>query len=167
MSNLKQVCNHPVSYLKKGNEDFTLSGKANMLFQLLDSIMKADEKVLIFTQYKTTGDLLSKWIKEHYQRTPLFLHGAKTRKQRDAMVEDFQHKLQDKIFILSLKAGGTGLNLTAANHVIHYDLWWNPAVENQATDRAFRIGQQKNVMVYRMITEGTLEEKLDEMIQGK
>ena len=167
MSSLKQVCNHPASYLKKGDEDPALSGKANMLFELLDAIVKVDEKVLIFTQYTSMGDLLSKWIEEKYQRKPLFLHGAKSRKERDAMVEDFQNNVQDKIFILSLKAGGTGLNLTAANHVIHYDLWWNPAVENQATDRAFRIGQKKNVMVYRMISEGTLEEKIDEMIQRK
>ena len=98
---------------------------------------------------------------------PLFLHGGVSRKKRDEMVEDFQGKKHIKTFILSIKAGGTGLNLTAANHVIHYDLWWNPAVEAQATDRAFRIGQQKNVLVHRLISKGTFEEKINQMLQDK
>jgi SNF2 family DNA or RNA helicase len=97
----------------------------------------------------------------------MFLHGGTTRKKRDEMVERFQNDAREKIFLLSIKAGGTGLNLTAANHVIHYDLWWNPAVETQATDRTYRIGQNKNVMVYRLITRGTFEEKINTMLKEK
>jgi SNF2 family DNA or RNA helicase len=167
MAALKQICNHPYQYLKKGDPSPTLSGKANALFNLLDNIKMKQEKVLIFTQYKQTGDLMVDWIEQAYGRTPLFLHGGNSRKQRDAMVENFQNNHQDTIFILSLKAGGTGLNLTAANHVIHYDLWWNPAVEAQATDRAYRIGQEKNVLVHRLLSEGTLEEKIDAMLKAK
>lgn len=167
MTALKQICNHPYQYLKKGDSSPNLSGKATALFNLLDNIKEKQEKVLIFTQYKQTGNLMVKWIEDAYGRTPLFLHGGNSRKQRDAMVEDFQNNHQDTIFILSLKAGGTGLNLTAANHVIHYDLWWNPAVEAQATDRAYRIGQEKNVLVHRLLSEGTLEEKIDAMLKAK
>lgn len=167
MTALKQICNHPYQYLKKGDSSPNLSGKANLLFSLLDNIKVKQEKVLIFTQYKQTGSLMVEWIEQAYGRTPLFLHGGNSRQQRDAMVEDFQNNHQDTIFILSLKAGGTGLNLTAANHVIHYDLWWNPAVEAQATDRAYRIGQQKNVLVHRLLSEGTLEEKIDVMLKAK
>jgi SNF2 family DNA or RNA helicase len=167
MMGLKQICNHPYQYLKKGSKNPMESGKANALFELLDNIQAQQEKTLIFTQYKETGKLLSGWIEARYGRAPLFLHGGNSRKQRDEMVESFQNNRQDSIFILSLKAGGTGLNLTAANHVVHYDLWWNPAVEAQATDRAYRIGQQKNVMVYRLLSEGTLEERIDEMLQAK
>ena len=111
--------------------------------------------------------MLVKMIQTELNQDAQFLHGGLTRKQRDAMVKSFQEDIHQKIFILSLKAGGTGLNLTAANHVIHYDLWWNPAVENQATDRAFRIGQKKNVMVHRLLCKGTLEEKIDEMLNKK
>ena len=167
MTALKQICNHPYQYLKKGDPSRTLSGKANTLFNLLDNIKVKQEKVLIFTQYKQTGNLMVEWIEQTYGRTPLFLHGGNSRKQRDVMVDDFQNNPQDTIFILSLKAGGTGLNLTAANHVIHYDLWWNPAVEAQATDRAYRIGQEKNVLVHRLLSEGTLEEKIDAMLKAK
>ena len=106
-------------------------------------------------------------IKDNFGITAPFLHGGLSRPKRDEMVENFQNKANTRIMILSLKAGGTGLNLTAANHVIHYDLWWNPAVEAQATDRAYRIGQQRNVNVHRFITEGTMEEKIDKLIQSK
>lgn len=167
MMGLKQICNHPYQYLKKGNKIPTASGKANLLFDLLDNIQAQQEKTLIFTQFKEMGKLLAEWVEARYGRAPLFLHGGNSRKQRDDMVEAFQNNRQDSIFILSLKAGGTGLNLTAANHVVHYDLWWNPAVEAQATDRAYRIGQQKNVMVYRLLCEGTLEERIDKMLQDK
>lgn len=125
-----------------------------------------EEKVLIFSQFKEMGELLSEFITQSTNEKPLFLHGGCSRKQRDEMVDKFQNG-HNQVFILSLKAGGTGLNLTAANHVIHYDLWWNPAVEAQATDRAFRIGQKKNVQVYRLINKGTIEEKIDNMIQEK
>jgi uncharacterized Zn finger protein/superfamily II DNA or RNA helicase len=164
---LKQICNHPYQFLKKGKRDPNLSGKMDMLFSLLDNIYESKEKTLIFTQYHEMGDLLSRFINENYGIKPLFLHGGSSRPQRDAMVEAFQNDPSVSTFILSLKAGGTGLNLTAAANVIHYDLWWNPAVEAQATDRAYRIGQKSNVMVYRLITQGTFEEKIDEMLKLK
>ena len=167
MTALKQICNHPSQFLKKEEYNPELSGKAMMLINLLEKIYESNEKVLIFTQYKEMGDILEKIIKDKFQTESLFLHGGISRKKRDEMVDDFQNKKHIKTFILSIKAGGTGLNLTAANHVIHYDLWWNPAVENQATDRAFRIGQEKRVMVYRLITEGTFEEKINEMLISK
>ncbi len=164
---LKQICNHPYQFLKKGKRDPNLSGKMDMLFNLLDNIYENKEKTLIFTQYHEMGDLLSTFINGNYGTKPLFLHGGSSRPQRDAMVEAFQNDPSVSTFILSLKAGGTGLNLTAAANVIHYDLWWNPAVEAQATDRAYRIGQKNNVMVYRLITQGTFEEKIDEMLKLK
>lgn len=164
---LKQICNHPYQFLKKGKRDPNLSGKMDMLFSLLDNIYENKEKTLIFTQYHEMGDLLSTFINDNYGTKPLFLHGGSSRPQRDAMVEAFQNDPSVSTFILSLKAGGTGLNLTAAANVIHYDLWWNPAVEAQATDRAYRIGQKSNVMVYRLITQGTFEEKIDEMLKLK
>ncbi|MCP4442027.1 MAG: DEAD/DEAH box helicase [Aureispira sp.] len=167
MGALKQVCNHPYQYLGKGSQFAHLSGKSKLLIDLLDKIQQQKEKVLIFTQYQKMGRLMLQWLEERYGRKPLYLHGGTPRKQRDLMVDAFQNNKQDNIFILSLKAAGTGLNLTAANHVIHYDLWWNPAVEAQATDRAYRIGQKKNVQVYRFISKGTLEENIDNMIQSK
>ncbi|MEI6683319.1 MAG: SNF2-related protein [Bacteroidota bacterium] len=164
---LKQICNHPDNYLKKGNADPAQSGKSLMLVDLLGQIRDAGEKTLIFTQYREMGDILTKMIENQFGIVPLFLHGGTTRLQRDALVEEFRTRHHKWIFILSLKAGGTGLNLTAASHVIHHDLWWNPAVEAQATDRAFRIGQTKNVMVNRLLTKGTFEEKIDEMLKSK
>jgi SNF2 family DNA or RNA helicase/uncharacterized Zn finger protein len=164
---LKQICNHPTQFLKNGQFDASLSGKTDLLFELLDSITQNNEKVLIFTQFKEMGDLLVRFITERFEETPLFYHGGCTLAQREDLVNRFQHNRADKIFILSLRAAGTGLNLTAASHVIHYDLWWNPAVENQATDRAYRIGQTKNVMVHRMICKNTFEERINEMIQQK
>jgi SNF2 family DNA or RNA helicase len=164
---LKQICNHPTQFLKNGKFDASLSGKTELLLELLESITQSGEKVLIFTQFKEMGDLLTRFIAERLGEEPMFYHGGCTMKQREEMVQRFQHNRADKIFILSLKAAGTGLNLTAASHVIHYDLWWNPAVEAQATDRAYRIGQTKNVMVHRMICKNTFEERIDEMIQQK
>ena len=165
---LKQVCNHPLQYLKnKDDVKPEQSGKMMMLLQLLETIYENGEKVLIFSQYREMGDLLRTVIHEQFGKKALQLHGGNTRKERDDMVRSFQNNPLSDTFILSLKAGGTGLNLTSGNHVIHYDLWWNPAVEAQATDRAFRIGQQKNVMVHRMITKGTLEEKIDDMLRSK
>ena len=137
------------------------------LINILENILDANEKVLIFTQFVQMGKIIKKIVEEKFNEEVLFLHGSLSRKQRDEMIEKFQNNSQNKIFLLSLKAGGTGLNLTAASNVIHYDLWWNPAVENQATDRAYRIGQNENVMVYRFITTGTFEEKINEMIQDK
>ncbi len=164
---LKQICNHPTQYLKNGIKNAGLSGKTDLLFNKLDSITESNEKVLIFTQFTEMGKLLEEFISEKYKDKPLFYHGGCSVKKRAEMIDQFQNNRADKIFILSLKAAGTGLNLTAANHVIHYDLWWNPAVESQATDRAYRIGQKKDVMVHRFITKNSFEEKINDMIQQK
>ena len=164
---LKQICNHPTQFLKNGKLDASLSGKLELLFDKLDTIIESNEKVLLFTQFTEMAKLLKYFINERYKEDPLFYHGGSSIKQRKKMVERFQTNHADKVFILSLKAAGTGLNLTAASHVIHYDLWWNPAVETQATDRAYRIGQKNNVMVHRFITKNTFEEKINEMIQRK
>ncbi len=164
---LKQICNHPAHYAKKGNPVSKDSGKAARLIDLLDSIQESDEKALIFTQYKEMGTLLEQMIGEELNAEALFFHGGVSRTKRDAIVETFQTDPTKRFMIVSLKAGGTGLNLTAATNVIHYDLWWNPAVENQATDRAYRIGQAKNVQVHRFITQATFEEKIDAMLQAK
>ncbi|HRN54937.1 MAG TPA: DEAD/DEAH box helicase [Agriterribacter sp.] len=164
---LKQICNHPTQFLKNKVMDAALSGKTDLLFDKLDSIVESNEKVLIFSQFTEMGNMLQQFIAERYGEKPLFYHGGCTVKQRKQMVDAFQTNHAEKIFILSLKAAGTGLNLTAANHVIHYDLWWNPAVEAQATDRAYRIGQKSNVMVHRFITKNTFEERINDMIQSK
>ncbi len=164
---LKQICNHPFQYLKQGREEVLASGKIERLFELTDDIHDRYEKVLIFTQFREMGNLLSGWLQQRYGDEPLFLHGGLSRTKRDEMVARFQQDRTVRIFILSLKAGGTGLNLTAASNVIHYDLWWNPAVEAQATDRAYRIGQQQHVQVHRLITRRTFEERINEMIQSK
>ena len=166
INSLKQICNHPVHFLKTGDVKIKDSGKLEVLMNILETIIESDEKVLIFTQYVEMGNILKEVIEDKFDEEVLFLHGSVSRKRRDAMIDDFQNT-SVKIFILSIKAGGTGLNLTAANNVIHYDLWWNPAVENQATDRAYRIGQTKNVMVYRFITKGTLEERINQILFEK
>lgn len=167
ITSLKQICNHPAHFLKKQNSSVDISGKTKLLMELLETIYENEEKVLIFTQYTEMGNLLQKMIHERFKKEPLFLHGGISRKKRDEMVEQFQNKSYIKTMLLSLKAGGTGLNLTAAQNVIHFDLWWNPAVEAQATDRAYRIGQKNNVMVHRLITKATFEEKIDKMIKNK
>lgn len=165
---LKQICNHPALFLKNGDFNPELSGKTEMLLTLLESIVESGQKVLVFTQFREMGDMLSQMIEQRLGERPLFLHGGCSIKQRQEMVERFQNNPRtDRIFLLSLKAAGTGLNLTAASHVIHYDLWWNPAVEAQATDRAYRIGQHQNVLVHRFITQNTFEERIDKMIQDK
>lgn len=164
---LKQICNHPAQYLKNGDFQPALSGKTEMLLTLVNAINDSGEKAIIFTQFKEMGDMLQQFITEATGRKPMFLHGGTDIKQRKEMVDRFQNNRADRIFLLSLKAAGTGLNLTAATHVIHYDLWWNPAVEAQATDRAYRIGQKKNVMVHRFITRDTFEERINDMINNK
>lgn len=169
---LKQVCNHPAHYLKSSRADTAgtdplASGKVERLFDLLDEIEAAREKVLVFTQFREMGELLQGWLRERQGREPQFLHGGVPRARRDRMVERFQAEAGERVLLLSLKAGGTGLNLTAASHVIHFDLWWNPAVEAQATDRAYRIGQQRHVQVHRLITRDTFEERIDTMIRSK
>jgi SNF2 family DNA or RNA helicase len=167
INSLKQICNHPSHFGKKPTASIDESGKTKMLEEILSEIHELGEKTLIFTQYTEMGKILVKILEERFNMPVPFLHGELTRAARDEMVSDFQENSQVKTLILSLKSGGTGLNLTAANHVIHYDLWWNPAVEAQATDRAYRIGQKSNVMVYRFLTTGTFEERIDEMIQSK
>jgi len=164
---LKQICNHPYQFLKGGEMGRDLSGKMDKCISTVQSILDNGEKTLIFTQYKEMGDILCKVINDECGTEPLFFHGSLTVPQREDLINRFQNDDDAKVMILSLKAGGTGLNLTSATNVIHYDLWWNPAVEDQATDRTYRIGQDKNVMVHRMITLGTFEEKIDEMLKAK
>ena len=165
---LKQICNHPALFLKNGDFNPELSGKTEMLLSLLESIIESGQKVLVFTQFREMGQMLQQMIEQRLGVKPLFLHGGCGIKERQAMVDRFQQNPRsDHVFLLSLKAAGTGLNLTAASHVVHYDLWWNPAVEAQATDRAYRIGQHQNVVVHRFITQNTFEERIDKMIQDK
>jgi len=164
---LKQICNHPYQYLKSGDISKDVSGKADKLVSITKQILDNNEKTLIFTQYKEMGNILTTILNDELGVNPLFFHGSLNRNQREDLIKDFQDNKDSNVMILSLKAGGTGLNLTAATNVIHYDLWWNPAVEDQATDRTYRIGQDKNVMVHRFVTLGTFEEKIDEMINNK
>jgi len=164
---LKQICNHPYQFLKSGEMGKEQSGKMEKCISTVQTILENGEKTLIFTQYKEMGDILTKIIAQECNTEPLFFHGSLTVPQREELINKFQNDDDTKVMILSLKAGGTGLNLTSATNVIHYDLWWNPAVEDQATDRTYRIGQDKNVMVHRMITLGTFEEKIDEMLKSK
>lgn len=168
MMKLKQICNAPAQYAKDGSyASAEYSGKMQRLFGILEDLEAAGRKVLIFTQFREMGKLLQKWIGEKTGSTPKFIHGGVAQKERQAIVDSFQTNRSDKVLILSLKAAGTGLNLTAATAIIHYDLWWNPAVENQATDRAYRIGQKSSVNVYRFISAETFEEKINTMIESK
>lgn len=169
LTRLKQICDHP--QLLRGGDGkparMETSGKMERLSEILDSIADVGESALIFTQYVGMGELLVKFLAKRYGKAPAFLHGGVPKKDRDEMIREFQNGEGTSFFVLSLKAGGVGLNLTRANHVIHYDRWWNPAVENQATDRVFRIGQHKNVQVHKLICQGTLEERIDELIEQK
>jgi len=168
LSKLKQVCNHPAQFLGDNSPLPERSGKLARLTEMVEEMMEVNDRTLIFTQFAEMGNILQRNLQETFGREVLFLHGGTLKKQRDQMIERFQAGEENpSIFVLSLKAGGTGLNLTQASHVIHFDRWWNPAVENQATDRAFRIGQTKNVQVHKFICAGTLEEKIDEMIERK
>jgi len=165
---LKQVCNHPAQFLADHSPISGRSGKLARLTGMLEEIQAADERTLIFTQFAEMGHLLQKYLQEQLAREVLFLHGGRSKTQRDRMVERFQNEVAGpSVFILSIKAGGTGLNLTRANHVFHFDRWWNPAVENQATDRAFRIGQNRQVEVHKFVCLGTVEERIDELIERK
>jgi SNF2 family DNA or RNA helicase len=174
LTKLKQVCNHPALLLKEG-PNAPWSGRSNKLERLLEMVQELrqeGDKCLIFTQFVETGHLLQSVLQRELGESVLFLHGGTPKAGRDQMIANFQDselppEEQRSIFILSLKAGGIGLNLTAANHVFHFDRWWNPAVENQATDRAFRIGQTRHVQVHKFVTLGTLEERIDEMIERK
>jgi SNF2 family DNA or RNA helicase len=168
LTKLKQICNHPAQFLKASDAVIEESGKTLRMLELLREFEECGEKVLIFTQYVEMGKLLEDIVINEIGCPVFFLHGALSKVQREKQILDFQNaKKNTAVFILSTKAGGVGLNLTAANHVIHYDRWWNPAVENQATDRAFRIGQKKRVLVYKFICAKTFEERIDQMIDQK
>jgi SNF2 family DNA or RNA helicase len=167
MAKLKQVCNHPAQLLHDRSPVGRRSGKVIRLEEILDEILAEGDRVLCFTQFTEFAELLVPHLAARFSRDVAYLHGGTPKKRRDEMVARFQSGDGPSIFLLSLKAGGTGLNLTAANHVVHLDRWWNPAVENQATDRAFRIGQRRTVQVRKFICTGTLEEKIDEMIEEK
>jgi SNF2 family DNA or RNA helicase len=172
---LKQICNHPVQYLhqvqKNGRPNDELverSGKLERLTAMLEEILAEEDRALIFSQFTEMGQLLADYLPAALGCGIAFLHGGVPAKGRDKLIARFQEDQHGPpIFILSLKAGGTGLNLTRANHVFHFDRWWNPAVEDQATDRAFRIGQKRNVQVHKFVTVGTMEEMIDDMIENK
>ena len=167
MAKLKQVCNHPAHLLGDGSRLPGRSGKLARLEEICDEVVAGGEKALCFTQYAEFGRMLQPHLAARLGCPVFWLHGGTSKKQRDAMVDRFSRSTQPAVFLLSLKAGGTGLNLTAASHVIHVDRWWNPAVEDQATDRAFRIGQRRNVQVRKFVCVGTVEEKIDAMIEEK
>ncbi|WP_433230671.1 DEAD/DEAH box helicase [Actinomadura formosensis] len=167
MAKLKQVCNHPAQLLKDGSRLPGRSGKLERLEEICAEVLEQGEKALVFTQYAEFGSLLRPYLAARLERPVLWLHGGTSKQARDDLVQRFQQDGEPAIFLLSLKAAGTGLTLTAANHVVHVDRWWNPAVEDQATDRAFRIGQTRNVQVRKFICVGTMEERVDEMIERK
>ena len=167
MAKLKQVCDHPALLLHDRSAIGSRSGKVIRLEEILEEILAEGDKVLCFTQFTEFAEMLLPHLSARFGTNAGYLHGGMPRARRDELVTSFQSDEGPPIFLLSLKAGGTGLNLTAANHVIHLDRWWNPAVENQATDRAFRIGQKRNVQVRKFVCTGTLEEKIDEMIEEK
>ena len=164
---LKQICNHPDQYLGQNTFDEKESGKFAMLRELCETIYEKRERVLIFTQFKEITPYLDEFLSEIFHRHGFVLHGGTPIAARNQMVESFQGEKYVPYMVLSVKAGGTGLNLTKASHVIHFDRWWNPAVENQATDRAYRIGQKKNVMVHKLVCKGTIEEKINELLESK
>ncbi len=164
---LKQVCNHPAQFLHDGSAVEGRSGKLLRLHEMLEEVYAEEDRALIFTQFAELGAMLQGYLQQVFYDDVLFLHGGTPAKERDTLVRRFQAHGGPRVFILSLKAGGTGLNLTAATHVFHFDRWWNPAVENQATDRAFRIGQRRNVQVHKFVCAGTLEEKIDTLIESK
>lgn len=167
LTRLKQVCDHP-ALLTDNKQTDSRSGKAERLIDMLEEVLEEGEAALVFTQYREMGHLLQEMIARRLNHDPLFLHGGVPVKERDAMISEFQRDgTRHRVFILSLRAGGLGLNLTAANHVFHYDRWWNPAVEAQATDRAHRIGQDKIVQVHKFVSIGTVEERIDKLLTDK
>lgn len=166
---LKQICNHPAQFLQDNSEFSTeRSHKLSRLVEMVDEAISEGESLLIFSQFTEVCEQVEKYIKHNLHCNTYYLHGGTSRQRREKMITEFQElDTEASVFILSLKAGGVGITLTKANHVFHFDRWWNPAVENQATDRAFRIGQQKNVFVHKFVAIGTLEEKIDQMIEDK
>ena len=166
---LKQICNHPMQFLQDGSEFIPdRSHKLQRLSEMVEEVMSEKESLLIFTQFTEIGAALQQYLHQVCHYNTYYLHGGTVRSKREKMIEEFQDpKTEPSIFVLSLKAGGVGITLTKANHVFHFDRWWNPAVEDQATDRAFRIGQSKNVFVHKFLALGTLEERIDQMIEDK
>jgi SNF2 family DNA or RNA helicase len=164
---LKQICNHPAAYQPDDLPLAGRSGKLTRLEEIVDQVFAGDEKVLIFTHFAEWGKRMADHLSERTGKAISCYHGGLARGARDKMIADFQAADGAGALVLSLKAGGTGLNLTAANHVVLYDRWWNPAVEDQATDRTYRIGQTKNVQVHKLVTIGTLEEKIDALLESK
>ncbi|MFM7440784.1 MAG: DEAD/DEAH box helicase, partial [Snowella sp.] len=166
---LKQICNHPRQFLQDGS-DFSpeRSHKLERLGEMLEEVIAEGESLLIFTQFTEIGEAIQRYLKHNLHYNTHYLHGGVPQKKREQMITQFQDpEAEPSAFVLSLKAGGVGITLTKANHVFHFDRWWNPAVEDQATDRAFRIGQQRNVFVHKFVTLGTLEERIDQMIEDK
>jgi SNF2 family DNA or RNA helicase len=167
MTKLKQVCNHPAHLLGDGSTMAQRSGKVQRLEEILATALAEGDQALVFTQFARFGALLQPHLRDRLGTEVAFLHGGTGKGARDRMVERFQNRDGPRVLVLSLKAGGTGLNLTAANHVVHVDRWWNPATEAQATDRAFRIGQTRDVQVHTLVCLGTIEERIDAMIAEK
>jgi non-specific serine/threonine protein kinase len=167
MMRLKQICNHPAHWLGNGAFHPSDSGKFLRLTELAEEIASRQERVLVFTQFREMTVPLAEHLRSVFGRPGLILDGSTPVAQRQRLVSEFQREDGPPFFVLSLKAGGTGLNLTAASHVLHFDRWWNPAVENQATDRAFRIGQKRNVLVHKFACRGTIEERIDQLLQSK
>ena len=164
---LKQICNHPSQWLGDGAYDEAESGKFERLREIAEAIAGRQEKLLVFTQFKEIIAALEKLLASAFGRRGLVLHGETPVAKRKELVKTFQEDERTPFFVLSLKAGGSGLNLTGASHVVHFDRWWNPAVENQATDRAYRIGQKRNVLVHKFVCRGTIEAKIDLLIDSK
>lgn len=185
LTHLKQICDHPLlltgeSFEYPKDEDQSMnteallsrSAKLERLLDMVRELREEGDRCLIFTQYIGMGEMLQRVLQQELKEPVLYLNGSTSKSARDRMIEQFQSQTlppeeQPSVFILSIKAGGVGLNLTAANHVFHFDRWWNPAVENQATDRAYRMGQTKDVQVHKFISLGTLEERIDEMLESK
>ncbi len=167
LTRLKQICNHPAQAAGDGSRLVGRSGKLARFDELLADLLDAEERALVFTQYREMGELLQRHIADRFELAVPFLHGGVTKARRDRMVDHFQQGVGPPVLLVSLKAGGTGLNLTSASRVIHYDRWWNPAVEDQATDRAWRIGQRRSVFVHKLVCQGTIEERISELIDDK
>jgi non-specific serine/threonine protein kinase len=164
---LKQICNHPALFLKQPDFPADASGKYAELRTIAQALMQKQEKMLVFTQFQSMCDPLREFLCGVFRRDGLVLSGKTAAAKRAKLVAEFQEESGPPFFVISVKAGGTGLNLTEACHVVHFDRWWNPAIEDQATDRAFRIGQERNVIVHKFVCRGTLEEKIDDLIASK
>ena len=168
LTRLKQICNHPAHFMADGSSLPDRSGKLTRLTEMLEEVLAEGDRALVFTQYAEMGKLIERHLRESLGTDLVFLHGAVPSAERERMIARFQEDVSGPpVFLLSLKAGGFGLNLTQARHVFHFDRWWNPAVEDQATDRAFRIGQTRSVAVYKFICAGTIEERVDELAERK